>query len=72
MLGCSLESKHQLAPQATDSPAHLPLTSLAAEHLYCQLCCSPASLCPFLQAHDNKMTVWTGTEEPGAQILYSG
>lgn len=37
LLGCSLESKHHLAPQATDSTAHLPLTSVAMKRLYCLL-----------------------------------
>lgn len=38
LLGCSLESKHQLVPQATDSTAILPLTSMAMKHLYHLLC----------------------------------
>lgn len=37
LLGCSVESKHQLAPQATDSTAHLPLTSMAMKHCHCLL-----------------------------------
>lgn len=58
LLGWSLESKHQRAPQATDSAANLTLTSMAMRHLYYLLCWSFSSLLRFMipQKQNDKMT----------------
>lgn len=68
LLGCRLESKHQLAPRATDSAAHLDLTSMAMKHLYCLLSCFSPSSFRISQKQNDK----TRQEQRWMKCRYSG